>query len=47
MGNASIKTNGKDTWRYWGRREKAVYVIVSGHPRPPTTLFTFGRGKNT
>lgn len=45
MGNVSIRTNGKDIWRYWGWREKAVNVIVSGDPRPPTTLFTVGRSK--
>lgn len=46
MGNVSIKTNEKDRWSCWERREKAVYVIVSGDPRHPTTLFTFGRDEN-
>lgn len=46
MGNVSIKTNEEDRWSCWGRREKAVYVIVSGDPRHPTTLFTFGRDEN-
>lgn len=46
MGNVSIKTYEKDRWRCWRRREKAVYAIVSGDPRHPTTLFTFGRDEN-
>lgn len=40
MGNVNIKTNEKDRWRCWGRREKTVYIIVSGDYRLPTILFT-------